>query len=342
MKRLLFIHTVAASYVKSDLQILQSKFNVKSFFFNPNRKKIVNFFLLTVFLLKNIPKSQIVYTWFASTHSLLSTFLAKIMGKKAFIVLGGYDVAQFPEIGYGTFSNKFRSVTTKLAIYLSHYNIAVSKYVKNEIVKRFPHLNKKTVVIYNGINTSFQEDLPTHFAKEDVVLCVANIHNEQRMKIKGIDRFFRLAQLMPQTKFVIIGVAKSYLNELKKDCPKNLRIHPPVSLEDLKDHYARAKIYCLLSIVESFGMSVIEAMMHGCIPIVSNTGALPEIINNFGYSVNRDNLPQIKNLIENVFCNYSNYDVQKMKKYVLENYSIRIRKQKLLHLITHLKPLDSI
>ena len=61
---------------------------------------------------------------------------------------------------------------------------------------------------------------------------------------------------------------------------ENLTIIPgPLSIENnLLDLYCKSSIYLQLSIDESFGMAVVEAMACGCIPIVSQYGALTEIV----------------------------------------------------------------
>ena len=52
--------------------------------------------------------------------------------------------------------------------------------------------------------------------------------------------------------------------------------------KDLVRHYKRAKIYCQFSRSESFGVSIVEAINFGCIPIVTNVGGMPEIVENNG------------------------------------------------------------
>ena len=50
--------------------------------------------------------------------------------------------------------------------------------------------------------------------------------------------------------------------------------------------YSRAKVYVQVSIHESFGCSVAEAMLCECIPVVSRRAALPEVVGDCGYYVN--------------------------------------------------------
>src|SRR5208337_5297666 len=46
-----------------------------------------------------------------------------------------------------------------------------------------------------------------------------------------------------------------------------------------------AKIYCQLSRDETFGISLVEAMSYGCVPVVSDKGALPWIVQDTGIIV---------------------------------------------------------
>jgi glycosyltransferase involved in cell wall biosynthesis len=48
--------------------------------------------------------------------------------------------------------------------------------------------------------------------------------------------------------------------------------------EALADLYARASVYCLPSRFEPYGLSLLEAMAHGLPCVVTDVGALPEIV----------------------------------------------------------------
>ncbi|HMC97284.1 MAG TPA: glycosyltransferase, partial [Flavobacteriales bacterium] len=51
--------------------------------------------------------------------------------------------------------------------------------------------------------------------------------------------------------------------------------------------YGSATYYLQLSVSEGFGNALCEAMLCGCIPIVSSTGAMPRIVGDTGYIVQR-------------------------------------------------------
>ena len=44
-------------------------------------------------------------------------------------------------------------------------------------------------------------------------------------------------------------------------------------------------MYCQLSITESFGVTLLEAMACGCVPVVARRDALPELAGDAGFQV---------------------------------------------------------
>ncbi|GAF92264.1 unnamed protein product, partial [marine sediment metagenome] len=55
--------------------------------------------------------------------------------------------------------------------------------------------------------------------------------------------------------------------------------------KQLLSYYQKAKVYCQLSYYESFSVALAEAMSCGCIPVVTDRGALPEVVDNCGFII---------------------------------------------------------
>ena len=55
--------------------------------------------------------------------------------------------------------------------------------------------------------------------------------------------------------------------------------------EELLSWYQKAKVYVQVSAYESFGMSLAEAMLCECVPVVTERGALPEVVGDAGFYV---------------------------------------------------------
>lgn len=82
---------------------------------------------------------------------------------------------------------------------------------------------------------------------------------------------------------------KKYLEELKlKAKGAAIFFHPDINFEKLQDLYGRASIYWHAAGYkeddpkkqEHFGITTVEAMTAGCVPVVINSGGQPEIVEN--------------------------------------------------------------
>ena len=65
----------------------------------------------------------------------------------------------------------------------------------------------------------------------------------------------------------------------------NVRLTGGLTDEELDGLYERASVYVQASRHEGFGMTVAEAMLAGCIPVVTAAGALPEVVGDAGVVV---------------------------------------------------------
>ncbi len=136
--------------------------------------------------------------------------------------------------------------------------------------------------------------------REDLVITIGRIVPEKRM-----DLFVNLAARLPHYKFALIGSLDPertpYFEQLKKHAPENLSfILSP--LRKVKDLLARAKAYVHSAVNEHFGISIVEAMAAGCVPVVHDSGGPREIVSDkvgFRWANIQQAAGQISELIEN-------------------------------------------
>jgi len=102
----------------------------------------------------------------------------------------------------------------------------------------------------------------------------------------GHELFVRAAALMPDVNFVLAGKWKDdSVEHLRSIAGPNVTFTGRLSDEALNDYYRQASVYVQASRHEGFGLSVAEAMLAGCIPVVTRAGALPEVTGDAGVFV---------------------------------------------------------
>jgi glycosyltransferase involved in cell wall biosynthesis len=136
--------------------------------------------------------------------------------------------------------------------------------------------------------------------KENLVITVGRIGPEKRMEL-----FLDIARRMPQVDFAIIGSMspekKSYSEVLRKAAPNNVSF-VLAPLRKVKDILGKAKVYVHCALSEHFGITIVEAMAAGCVPVVHNSGGAREIVTNtvgYKWETIAEAATQIGHVIEN-------------------------------------------
>ncbi len=331
--KLLFIYTNFSMFVKEDYNILKTKYDVTKYHFSiSSNLKIIFLFIKQFFwLIFNINKYQKVYIWFGDYHSFLPILFCRIFNIQSYLVIGGYDVCHIPEFHYGSFKNKLRGFCTLYSMNNCTMNLSVSRYVDRKV--RAIAKKSKSTIIYNGISSIHKDSIDTDYyaEKENMVLTVGVINSKQRIKIKGIDFYIEIAKHMPVTKFMIVGASEDLIKDYLTELPDNLIIKDFCEPKELAEIYKKSNVYCQFSIIESFCVTLAEAMFYGCIPVVTNVGAMPEIINNKKYISKKDINDTVK-LIEDSL-KFGSEERQINAERIRDNFLLKHRRDKLLEVI---------
>jgi glycosyltransferase involved in cell wall biosynthesis len=109
-----------------------------------------------------------------------------------------------------------------------------------------------------------------------LVVTVGRIVPEKKFHL-----FVELARMVPKTRFVAIGSlsdeASNYYERLKTTAPENVSfVLSP--LRKVKSLLGRAIAYVHCAENEHFGITIVEAMAAGCVPIVHDSGGPREIV----------------------------------------------------------------
>ncbi len=309
-KRALFVYTHLSTFVKGDLEILSrhcivDQYRVEN---TPKMKLPLSLIKLFFYLLLNIRKFDVIYIWFADYHSFLPVLFSRITGKRSMIVIGGYDICREREYRYGSLSSPLRSFMALTSIKLASLNLCVSNNIRRVVKSIAPKSN--STLLYNGVNISttffkerestiendsFSKDQESILAQDRIdFLCVALTNSIQAFYIKGIDRYIRIASSMEDKSFVLIGCNPDVLKGSGFTIPSNLTVIPAIEHSMLKNYYKRTRVYCQFSRRESFSLSLAEAMLFNCVPVVTNVGGMPEVTGGVGLIKEGDNIDELR------------------------------------------------
>jgi glycosyltransferase involved in cell wall biosynthesis len=271
--KIAFVYYDFSSFVRQDEDILARHFEVT----RVNYRRPTDMFKI----LTSVSKCDVSFSWFASGHSFAAVLFSKLLGKKSIVIAGGYDVARVPEINYGQFTlSRAKRFMTVFSLRYADLILPVSQFTKKEVLRWAQP--KKTLVVYNGIDIKrFQAE----GEKEDMVITVGGVSRSNLLR-KGLETFVKSASLVPEARFVVIGKEQDdSINHLRSIASPNVSFTGFVTDEELLSWYQRARVYVQVSAYESFGMSLAEAMLCECVPVVTEKGALPEVVGDTGFYV---------------------------------------------------------
>ena len=329
MGEVLFIKHTNSSFVRRDEAFLARNYVTSVFYFKGGAfgRLLLSEAALTLWLLRHIWASKLIFVWFADYHSLIPTLLARVSRKRCAIVIGGYDAAKIPHLGYGAQVRRFRGFCVRVSCRFADVILPVSEFVRKNILRLCRGTECR--MVYNGVDPAFFSMMGR---KEDLVLTVCGVGDMRRMLIKGVDFFCDVARAMPDLAFILVGVtgaAKRFAEDRKID---NLRVLGRLSQEELLGYYRKAKVYCQFSVYEAFGMALAEAMLCECIPVGSDCGAIPEIIGHAGFIVeNRSTAEALETIREALSQRDESGRLARQR--IVENFLVQRKKQVLRGMI---------
>lgn len=134
--------------------------------------------------------------------------------------------------------------------------------------------------------------------------CETLLHALRRLRDRGVNANLRLIGGWPDPLY-----RQQILAEIRglrlHDC---VAVEGHVSREALYDAYRSAKVYCLLSRCESFGIPAIEAQAFGTPVVGSNTGAMAEVGGAGGVFVNPDDHLIVATALERLLLDAAHWE----------------------------------
>jgi glycosyltransferase involved in cell wall biosynthesis len=271
--QILLVYSRESTFIEIDRDLLARRAHVRDW---GQARPIVNVFALA----GAVRRSDLVFGWFASWHTFWPVLIARVMGRPSVLVIGGFDTARMPEIDYGLQQRAVMGRVSRWVMRHATRLVTNSNYSLREIETNVGMPPSAVRVIHHGVPDPFGE-LPSG-PRERVALTVG-IVEQRNLERKGLLAFVRAAALLPDVKFVVAGKwIDDSVDELRAVSPGNVTLTGWVEQDELDALYRRASVYVQASRHEGFGLSVAEAMLAGCVPVVSAAGALPEVVGDEG------------------------------------------------------------
>ena len=169
----------------------------------------------------------------------------------------------------------------KRALFRSNIILVNSKFTKDALKKVYPKLDSH--VLYPPVDIErFLPAYRSNFKRKHQVLVISRFSPE-----KQIEKAIIIAQMVQYVRFKVIGSVTpanwpyfSLLQKKIKECGLENRVSltPNATNEELIDSMSESMIYLHTMHGEHFGISIVEAMAAGLVPIVPSYGGCSEIV----------------------------------------------------------------
>jgi Glycosyltransferase len=217
----------------------------------------------------------------------------------------------------------------KRSVETSDKIIAISKFVKNDIVSKLGVNSEKIITIYNPIIMEGYEKFDLIEEKYKIQKSNYFYTVSSKYKHKNLMTLLRTMKEIKERypewpqKLVISGTG-GYLNKEISDFINNAGIHNNIILtgfvsnKERNSLYKNSSLFLFPSVFEGFGMPVIEAMKSGVNVVTTKSTSLPEVSENKAIYV--ENFYDIEEWIAKIKIAMSKEKVvEEFPKYELQN-----------------------
>jgi glycosyltransferase involved in cell wall biosynthesis len=327
--KILFVHSYSATFTKIDLEILRSQHEVRELYIRKSQLKYLARDILRA--LYDVLWADVIFAWFGGYHAFIPFLFGRLLGRKCVVVASGYDVANMPDINYGNMRPGVRRIIGRLIFRLAHKVLAVSHFTAQEAIRNAKVDPSKVTTIYHGV-TIPDFDKGRLQAKQNIAITVGVIDRE-RFLIKGLLNFIAAAKELPDIRFMLIGGCQdNSIVDLQKIASPNVEFTGPSYGSELLKYLESAKVYVQGSAYESFGIAVAEAMLCGCVPVVTNRGALPEVTGGLGFTVPHGDIKAMVSAIRSAIITSPQVG-ESCRMYIQRQFPLEKRKTELLQAI---------
>lgn len=269
----------------------------------PDKYKLIqkinplSYFYCAFLIIRQKPDLLIVSLW----RSCIVAILAKVFLRRTKVAL----FLHYPENVH-----VLDTILTNIMSYFSNELWADSKATFSSRISNKINANKKIIsFVTHRLTPISQENMNKNF------IFWGRLHQQKGLN-RAIDIFRRIKLISPESKFFIIGPNGGEEEKLKKftfdlKLQDSILFLGEMSFSKIKDFAKNASFYLQSSQLEGMGMSVVEAMQLGLIPVVTPVGE----INNY-----------CKNQYNSILIDKDDFFIKELSQLILnQNDRLRLR-----------------
>lgn len=343
-KKILLFHPGMSSFIKKDIEILQSQHLVVVHEFKPNPKwrTPFSFLLQLIFLLREVWTADVMLCEFAAYHSIMPAWFGLLLRKPCYVIIGGMEGHSFPRLHYGNSTKLLLGQFTGWSLRLcsrilpKHFSLIEHEYYyspEGSIRQGVHYLYNRVRTPWTVIENGYDADRWQRVAEKHPRTFCTVAHGWDfsfQYALKGIDLLEAAAEKFPDCKFTIVGMKDKSL--LKKQLP-NVHTVEAIANAELPKFLSTQQFYLQLSLAEGFPNALCEAMLCECVPIGSNVFSIPEIIGDSGFVLTEHDEALLFALVQAALMSDAKVLGTRARKRITDHYLLQQRADKLLAVI---------
>jgi glycosyltransferase involved in cell wall biosynthesis len=321
--RILYVTNTRSRFIDIDRALLAEQHDVRELFCRPGRVDPLE-------VARGVRWADAIVGWFAAWHMVLPLVLARAFRKPSLLIVGGFDVAALPGIDYGDQRPGIRRPVGRWVMGSATRLMTNSAFSRDEAAANTGIPAARFEVVHHGLPDPFGT-LPAGGARAGALTVGAVVRSN--LHRKGHEAFVRAAAELPDVEFTLVGPwGDDAVDQLRAMATPNVTFTGRIDDAALLDRYRTASVYVQPSRHEGFGMSVAEAMLGGCIPVVTRAGALPEVVGDAGVYAHAPAPPAVASAVRTALA-ADDAARRAARERVLERFTLARRREGLLDLL---------
>src|SRR4051794_96517 len=144
MARILFVASQPSTFIELDRELLAERHEVVPVYGRRPRRNLRA-------LARAVRRADVVFGWWAHLHTLAPFALARRAGTPTVLIVGGFDTANLPEIGYGNQRGGWRRRVSRFVMARADVLATNSRYSVGELERNARVPPQRVTLVHHGV-----------------------------------------------------------------------------------------------------------------------------------------------------------------------------------------------